>query len=311
MAGVRAKKASAETEAAAAPIRKPRAKKLAPSDTVPSRTLPASKSEQAVAPDPGEEEGEGADPKLKNMVKPVANAIRILRYLGQSGRPARAVHIARDLKINASTCFNILRTLVAEGVIDFNHIAKTYTIGFGIVKIAESVLSEGERVSAVKPYMRELAERFGVTVTLWRRVGEDRIAQIAAENSSADLRILMTPGRRVPMLMGATGRILATQLGLSKAQVRAAFKTIRWARMLSFETFWEEAERAAEKGYAVDDGYFSIGTMNIAAPVLDMSGAFAFSLVAVMFRGQYDDGGVAKLGEELKRLGQQLTSVLY
>ena len=53
-------------------------------------------------------------------VKPVVNAVRILRYLTQKGAPERAADIARHLAINPSTCFNILRTLVAEDVVDFN-----------------------------------------------------------------------------------------------------------------------------------------------------------------------------------------------
>ena len=58
----------------------------------------------------------GGDRKVTGAVtvKPVANAIRILRHLSQSGAPERSVDIARRLSINHSTCFNILRTMVME-----------------------------------------------------------------------------------------------------------------------------------------------------------------------------------------------------
>ena len=44
----------------------------------------------------------------------MVNAIKILRYLTHTGAPERAADIARHLSINQSTCFNILRTLVAH-----------------------------------------------------------------------------------------------------------------------------------------------------------------------------------------------------
>ena len=68
-------------------------------------------------------------------VKPVVNAVRILRYLTHTGAPERAADIARHLSINPSTCFNILRTLVAEDVVDFNGRSKTYSAGLGLARL--------------------------------------------------------------------------------------------------------------------------------------------------------------------------------
>lgn len=259
----------------------------------------------------GEDRSGGIVRSKQVIVRPVVNAVRILKYLSESGQPRRAAQVAKDLSINTSTCFNILRTLVAEEVLDFDPLSKSYTIGFGIVKIAERVMSEGERVSVARPHLKEFAERFGVTVTLWRRIGGDRIAQVAVEYCTRDTRIQVSPGRRGPMLMGATGRLLATKLGLSRAEVEQAFTAIRWAQPLDFAQYWSEAETAAKRGWALDDGYFYGGTTNIAAAVLDPSGAFAFSIVATMFRGQYDDAVIARMGDELRSLGQRLTSLLY
>lgn len=245
------------------------------------------------------------------MVRPVVNAVRILRYLGSSRKPLRATQIAKDLSINTSTCFNILRTLVSEAVLEFDPISKTYAVGLGIVKIAEAVMSDGGRVAAARPYLREFAERFGVTVTLWKRGQGDRITQIAVEHSGRDTRVEVATGRRGPMLMGATGRLLAARLGMSKEEVEVAFRKVRWARPLDFEEYWADAQVAAERGWAVDYGYFATGTINVAALVRDSGGNFAFSLVAILFRGQYDEAEISQLGSDLQILGGRLTEVLY
>ncbi len=246
-----------------------------------------------------------------NVIKPVANAFRILRYLSNNRRPARASQVARELSINTSTCFNILRTMVGEGVVEFEPSSKTYSLGLGIVKLVDSTLTEGQRISAGRPILQQVAERFRVTATLWRRMSGDRIALVAVENSLSDFRIHMSEGQRLPQYIGASGRLWAANSGQTKAELRAAYKNLRWDRPLSFETFWQQVKTAGEVGWAVDDGYYSQGIIAVAAPVFDRQEELAFAISAVMFRGQYDQAGIEKLGAELKQSASELTDILF
>lgn len=244
-------------------------------------------------------------------VKPVVNAIRILRYLSQTGAPERAVDIARHLSINPSTCFNILRTLVAEDVVDFNSLYKTYSAGLGLARLVEQLVTQGQRVERAAPLMQEFAARHRVTTTLWRRMGTDRIVLVSSETSPTDLRIDMPAGQRLPILMGASGRLFAAQMNLDEEQMRTEFEQIRWSRPLTFEAYWREVQRGRRRGWTIDDGHFSAGIVAVAAPVKDASGAIAFAVSAVMFRGQYDDEALEALGEELRQLGVELSSALF
>jgi DNA-binding IclR family transcriptional regulator len=257
-----------------------------------------------------DEEDAGAG-VAKNIVKPVANAVRILRFLSETGKPARTTQIARALSINTSTCFNILRTLVSEGVVEFDSLSKAYRPGVGLLKLVDNSLREGQLLELAKPSMHLLAEQFSVTATLWRRIGDDRIVLAAVEHSPRDPRIHMSTGQRLPLLMGATGRLMASELGLSKSEAAAAFALLRWARPLNFEAYWKEVQLARARGWAVDDGYFSHGIMTVATPVYDTGGVMSFSLSSVMFRGQFDKPGVEKLGQEMKNLSAVLTKLLY
>ncbi len=252
-------------------------------------------------------------PALDKMVvvKPVSNAIRILRYLSELGSPARAINIARNLSINASTCFNILRTLVLEGIVDFDPLSKTYTTGIGLTRLVENLLTEGQRIAAVIPHMRDVAAEFSVTVTLWKRHGPDRIVLVKSEASPTNLRIEMAEGQQLPVLMGSTGRVIAPHLGLNNKQLRALFRTTRWQRPLSFEKYWEQVECAGKKGFAVDEGYFARGIRTMAAPVYDRAGSVTFTLVAVMVAGQHEEKTVEKLGAALKEQASKLTNLLF
>jgi DNA-binding IclR family transcriptional regulator len=244
-------------------------------------------------------------------VKPVVNAIRILRFLTTSGSPERAADIARELEINPSTCFNTLRTLVAEEMLDFDPLSKTYTTGLGLAKLVEHLVTQGQRLDVVRPLMQEFAAAHHVTVTLWRRMGNDRIVLVSAETSPGDLRIDMAIGQRLPVLMGASGRLFAAQLGLDDAHLRPAFDKVRWARPLAFEDYRRQVADARENGWSVDDGYFSAGILAVAAPVNDRSGAIAYAISAVTFRGQYDRDQVEKLGELLRKLASKAGNILF
>lgn len=244
------------------------------------------------------------------IVKPVVNAVRILRYLTHKGAPERAADIARHLAINPSTCFNILRTLVAEDVVDFNPLSKTYSAGLGLARLVEQLVTQGQRLQLALPHMREVAANFRVTVTLWRRMGPNRMVLVLSE-SPTGVHVDMPTGQRLPILMGASGRLFAGRMDLPEDALRTAFEEIRWARSLSFDAYLRDVNRARRRGYAVDDGYFSAGVLAVAAPVNDPSSHIAYSVSAVMIRGQRADTEIEQIGEALRDLGHRLETVLF
>lgn len=250
-------------------------------------------------------------PATVTLVKPVINAMQILRHLAASTEPARAIDLARHLSINQSTCFNILRTLVAEDMVAFDPRAKTYTASIGLANLAGQFITQGQRLEVAKPLMRELAREFAVTVTLWRPIGTDRIVLVSSETSPTDVSIDMAEGQRLPYLMGASGRIFAGQLDLSETEMRAAFDQVRWSEPLSFDAYRDQVADARQRGYAIDDGNFARGIMAVAAPIADARQSISFTVSAVMFRNQFDAAGVAAVGNALNTLGKKLSSLLF
>jgi DNA-binding IclR family transcriptional regulator len=148
-------------------------------------------------------------------------------------------------------------------------------------------------------------------VTLWRRLGTDRIVLVSSESSPTDLHIDMPAGQRLPILMGASGRLFAARLGLTDVQLREEFEQLRWARPISLETYVREVNRARRRGWASDDGYFATGVLAIAAPVCDQTGNIAFTVSTVMIRGDRAESQVEELGEAVRDLAHRLESVLF
>lgn len=244
--------------------------------------------------------------ELKAAVKPVSHAMAILRRLATADESQTATQIARGLQLNTSTCFNILRTLVLEGAVDFNSNTKTYATGHGVVKLVRSAFFDTAALAAARPAMQNLAEEFGVTAALWRRMGLSRMVLVATEASSANLRIHLRIGQRLPVLLGSSGRVLAPHLNLSEAELREAFRSLRWSRPLDFDDYWTEVQDAAARGWAMDDGYFSAGIVTVSAPVLDPAAGATHSITALMFRGQHTERTLTAVGQAVSRLAKQL-----
>ena len=244
------------------------------------------------------------------IVKPAANAIRILKFLVEAGGPTRSVTISRSLGLNASTCFNILRTLVLEEVVEFDPVVKTYSVGVGLTTLVGNLLTEGQRVAAATPQMRDIAVRYNITVTLWKRLGPDKIVLVKSVPSPANVRIEMAEGQRLPVLMAATGRVMAPHLGWSRKELKSSFKALRWQTPLTFEDYWEQVETAEKQGWASDHGFFTKGVQTLAAPVFDRAGEVAFTVVGVMLLGQYEQAQLNEIGAALRDAGQRLTSAL-
>lgn len=256
-----------------------------------------------------------ADPintvEVKTPVKPVQNAIAILRYLTQVGCPSTVTQIANAIAINCSTCFNILRTMVGEGVLKFDSDRKTYSIDVGFLNIAAGAMSEADRIAAALIKMKPYAERYRSTVCLWKRYSADRNILVGSEHGGQGVRIHMEVGHKLPVLLGSTGRVMLPYLNVPRSELRRQFKSLRWFRPPTFEQFLEDAAEAEMRGWAVDDGDFSAGVLAISTPIVSKAGNVLYSVSAIAFRDQYAGEDLTPLGRDLAELAGELKVILY
>lgn len=246
---------------------------------------------------------------LGKPVGAVTSAIRVLRYLSAANSSVRASRVARDLQLNTSTCFNILRTLTHENLLDFDTNSKTYRIGYGIMDIARKATFVGGGIGIVRPFMERIAREHGVTVTLWRRISDTRMMLILAALSPNSTRIQMSIGQRLPLLVGAGGRVVAAYAGLTSAELKRHFKEVRWARPLSFDAFEKQVEETRMRGWAVDEGDYAWGTISISVPIFNDNQFPVLACTATMFANQNDPATAARLAQDLAGITRAVPSI--
>ncbi len=237
------------------------------------------------------------------MVPAVVQAIRILRHLARSGLPLGVTPIARELGISPSSCFNLLKTLTAEGLVEFDTEDKRYRLGAGLNDIARPA---DRLVERIRPKLEALAAGHAMASGLWS-VTDGRLVLVAFADSELATRIHMTVGQRLPMFIGAMGRCLAAQQNLSAAQAAEAIEPLRWARRPTPERYRREVLQAQRRGWAMDDGDFMAGVTTIAAPIVDGSNTVRYCIANTLFQGQASEQEIQAIGEETARCAIELS----
>lgn len=278
----------------AEPVAKPRAAARKADVAVANRS-PAMKAKR-------DDAGEAVPGKV---VGAVAGAIKIMRYLADSRIPVGVSRIAKDTKLNTSTSFNILRTLAMEDFVHFDSASKTYSLSLGIMEIAKGATALSGDIGALRTPMERIAHNHGVTITLWQPVSEERKVLILSALTRNAMRIQMQVGQRLPIFLGATGRVFAAFNDDPKSVMKRRFSEIRWDRPLTFEDFVSQVNETREKGYAMDDGNFAMGTVSVAVPIFDKAEKPIMSVTATMFAGQYRDELVGPIVRDLQQFAVQ------
>ena len=249
-------------------------------------------------------------PAPEKMVKALTAGLQVLRYLARSSTPVGVTRVAKDLHLNASTCFNLLKTLVHEGLVTFDEATKTYSTGLGMVELARGSLEKASYVRMMRPHLQELAERHNITTTLWQRARNDRVVLVDLAESGSTIRVHMSIGQRLPMYIAALGRCMAAHSGLSVPEIRRKVSELRWDDGPSFETYMREVEEVRRHGYAVDHGNYVKGVITVSSPILDAQSHPLMAVSAVGFSNQFSPQSLQALCEDLRERCLEATTAI-
>ena len=238
-------------------------------------------------------------PRPPTKVPSVSHSIAILRLLGKSGDAMGVTAIARALDLSPSSSFNLVKTLVAEGLVDFDEATKAYRIGLGSIDFARMALRGDTMLAAMRPVMERLAERHDAAIGLWRAADSGRLLLLALAESEAATRIHMAVGQRQPTGAGSTGRALLAARGADDAALRAAHAGVRWPLALDADSYVSQVRDAARLGYAIDDQWLNPGIVSVAAVVPEADAMPRYCLSASLFAGRHDAPALAAIGSDM------------
>ncbi len=247
----------------------------------------------------------GAAPSMDTggPVGAVANAARILGHLGSAPGPLRLTQISRPLGINTSTCLNILRTLVAEGLVRNDATTKTYRLGRRIVELARNALNREDNLGSLRHARDAVARLHGITIMLWGRLDSESLILLAASVGEPLRGLHAEIGIRVPLLTGSMGRLFAAEL--NPIELRRRFDAVAWQRPPDFDSYLRQVGEAAQRGWALDAGHQDTVFWGISVPVVHPGTRLDRAISAVLFTDQQNAAPIERIAQDLLMLARE------
>jgi len=163
----------------------------------------------------------GAD--SPDFITSVARAFAVLRTFNPQERFIGVREIARRTGLPKSTIGRLCYTLTQLGYLEFLPAEEKYSLGIGVLSLAQNYLAGLDIRGVARPLMQELAEEVHSTVALAARDG-DHMVFIEICHGHQLFRMSLDVGERVPRGTTALGR--AGHVGLheeERARVLASY----------------------------------------------------------------------------------------
>jgi DNA-binding IclR family transcriptional regulator len=249
----------------------------------------------------------GSTPKL---VGGTVKTLQTLEYVVQKHGPVTAAEVARATRQNPSTCFNITRTLVQQGYLQPVPGTTLYILGPALHAMVRKVSEKPDMEDMARPLMQEVANRYEVMVTLWKRTADAGMTLLVVTQSDSAIRIQMTVGVKRPLLQGGMGRVMVTELNLSDTERRELFSAAPQHRPIAYSTFMAQARLARRRGWSIDDGNWHTSVTSVCVPVRVDKLPVELVCSASMFRQQHKDEALERLVGDLQEVAAKISRAL-
>tara|TARA_R110002033_G_scaffold101294_1_gene149442 strand:+ start:70 stop:855 length:786 start_codon:yes stop_codon:yes gene_type:complete len=256
----------------------------------------------------------GAETIKGKSVGAVQNGLRILRYVSEQGTPTGVNQISRATGVSVSSSFNILGTLLQEGLVSFDDKTKTYSPGIGLLGLAMPLLTSNP-VELVTPEIESLSQRHNTLICLWKFTSDERIVLTNRASSSTTVKVDMNLGARLPAYVGAVGRCYAALHDTPKNKLREIFDKLHWQTPPSFEDYLSDIADARKTGFAFDFGNLFNGLEITASIVTDSARRARYGLSGISIAGQLSRTKIEALALDLNGsadwIGQNLFGSIH
>jgi IclR family KDG regulon transcriptional repressor len=241
----------------------------------------------------------------------VKKAFKILNAISDAPSGLGITDLSKKLKIGKSTVHGITMALEEIGVLIRDPFYKRYTVGYSLLELCRTAFGKIELKELARKPMEKLMEQVEETIFLGVLNG-DHVTILDMVESRNEMKITSPLGTRLPLLAGATGRVLLSQIEKGKANeiiqkkglVRYTSKSV-----MDHKQFLREIKKVKEQGYAVDDEEYIPGVRAVAAPLFAASSPPA-AIWVVGFTSTMDDQKVKMVIREIQETAKEVNHSL-
>jgi DNA-binding IclR family transcriptional regulator len=187
----------------------------------------------------------------------------------ECGQPMSLSQLARLLEIPTSTCFGLLRTLLASGYLYEIGDRKTYYPTSKWLEKAREIAAKDPIQDQLGPYLAKLRDLTGETVVLGKRLS-DCVVYLSVLDSLHAVRYNAKVGDLKPLYLTSSGKALLSAIpDAERPAVLSKLNGLNGVRLAPSHRsqLIEELRQSAKRGWFLGRGESVIDVMGVAAPV--------------------------------------------
>jgi IclR family KDG regulon transcriptional repressor len=241
----------------------------------------------------------------------VQKAFKILHAIADSSTSLGVSDLSKQLKIGKSTVHGITAALEEMGVLVRDPLHKKYHVGYTLLELGRKAYAKMDLKDVARRPMERLMGQVGETVFLGVLNG-DHVTILDVVESPNEMKITSPPGTKLPLLVGATGRVLLGQLEKEKAkEIVQRMGLVRYTSksVVDPKQFLREVGRARETGFAIDNEEYILGVRAIAAPIR-LTSLPPAAVWVVGFTSTLDDHRTERVLSEIQKTAQEINHSL-
>src|SRR2546427_4164799 len=188
-------------------------------------------------------------------VESVAKSAELLRRFGHHSE-LRLSDVGQTIGVSASTAHRMLTTLEASGMISQNTTTRCYEPGPELLRLARALTPSASRWSYARPFLADLGERVGATVSVVTLQHTDA-AFVESVEAQTPLRVGSRLGARMPASCVSAGKILLAALSDEELLARYPDEALETLTPRSIRTRTEllaELKQVRRRGSATNFG---------------------------------------------------------
>jgi IclR family KDG regulon transcriptional repressor len=241
----------------------------------------------------------------------VKKAFQILDLVGRRDNRLTISDLSRELGISKSTVCGITQALEGMGAIVRDGKTKRYSLGMAVFELARSAYARIDLRDIARPTIEDLMRKTRQSVFLGIRSG-DRVSIVDIVESTQDLKITAHIGARLPLLAGATGKVLMASLAEDEAAQLIRSVGLRQNTentIIDPDRYLDEVRKARIAGYALDNEEYLQGVRAVAAPIR-VPGRQMSAIWVVGFTQNMNTEKMTAIAIETKRAAETISKKL-
>jgi IclR family KDG regulon transcriptional repressor len=245
-------------------------------------------------------------------VPAIDRCFSILGLCARTESPVGISEISRSLHINKSTVYNAIYTLVDLGILESARQNK-FRFGTALYLLGREAGRRSELIQIVHPYLEEINRKTKLSAFLGIRSGM-RAVILDKVDSAFDIKISSEVGMRIPLLAGAGGKALLSQIPdreIEKLLSSGRFTRFTPRTCIHKEKYKRMVRGVREAGVAFDRGEYIEGVCAFAVPICTGRENLQAALWAVGLQRQVPEAVVPKHASLLRRIAADIETRLH